>query len=781
MVHEDYLPCSAYENQPAHATEAGFCAFYDEASQRYFFATLDADGKVLLKSEGYPQLAARENGIQSVIKNRVNRDYYSVKEDGGKYYLSLRAANYREIARSCSVDTEAEALALIDYASGAKIRKAAPAAMAAAPTQSESERVEDNYLACREYQNHGAADANGMTKWQKEGGENYFTWLNNDGSVKMRSEGYPTAGARDNGYNSVLKNRELKERYSIKEVAGRYFVILKAGNHQEIARSCPYNSMAAVMADFTILAEAAPAEEAPAAVAPIAAAATALAAGAQAIDAPDAEPEVDVEDDYMTCKDYHGHTTAPRDGFRTFKSERTGKYYFAVVDSDGDVSFRSEGHLTEADRDADMADVVRNMFKKENYAVKQIGMKHYFIVLSNENGKEIARSCLYDDMAAVYAAAPFLKPAEPAATREIPAAPIAAAAVAAVTAAIPDAPKADVEDDYLTCAEYKGHTHSPHTRKGFVTFKSERTGKYYFALQNEDGDVLLRGEGHPTEKERDDDLWEAIHYYEHPENYEVKKIGMTHYFRILKDKNGKEIARSCPYREAPPVYIPAVAPVAAVAATAAAAAPIIPPVAAAVPEVAAATGGFKWWWLLLPLLALLGWWLSRGCNKAEVAKPAVTEVPKAAPAVLDTVKTETAAPVPAPPSCDLNWIFFDFDKDAIRPDAETELATMAKILKDNPDYVGVLSAHTDAKGSTAYNDDLSRRRAGSAKKYLVGLGIAANRLTTEADSENAPIATNTEDDAGRHFNRRVELYVRDKAGKDICKSIPPAVPSNLKQ
>jgi uncharacterized protein YegP (UPF0339 family) len=253
MVFEDYLPCSAYEGQATHSSEVNFTSFYDESSQRYFFALLDADGKVLLKSEGYPQAAARENGIQSVIKNRQNKGFFSVKEENGQYFLSLRAANHREIARSCSMGSEAEALALVSYATGEEIRGGATASVATTVKERSSNREDDNYLACTKYAGHsnvGVDGKDGMVKFQQEGGEYYFAWYDADGSVLMRSEGYPTTGARDNGFASVAKNRELEERYSVIERMGRFFVILKAGNHQEIARSCPYASEAAARALF---------------------------------------------------------------------------------------------------------------------------------------------------------------------------------------------------------------------------------------------------------------------------------------------------------------------------------------------------------------------------------------------------------------------------------------------------------------------------------------------------------------------------------------------------
>jgi outer membrane protein OmpA-like peptidoglycan-associated protein len=91
-----------------------------------------------------------------------------------------------------------------------------------------------------------------------------------------------------------------------------------------------------------------------------------------------------------------------------------------------------------------------------------------------------------------------------------------------------------------------------------------------------------------------------------------------------------------------------------------------------------------------------------------------------------------------------------------------------------------LKAHTDSKGTDEYNQVLSNNRSMAAKNYLVNLGIDATRISTEAGSKSAPVAANTEDDSGRKFNRRVELYIKDKAGNEVCKSVPPTIPSGLK-
>jgi outer membrane protein OmpA-like peptidoglycan-associated protein/uncharacterized protein YegP (UPF0339 family) len=887
MVNEDYLACSAYEGQSMHGTEGNFASFFDETSQQYFFALLDADGKVLLKSEGYPQPAARENGIQSVIKNRTNSEFYSVKEDDGTYYLSLRAANYREIARSCNVGSESEAMALVAYATGAQVRGGVQATAVAAAKERADDRIDDDYMACKSYAGYGGA-GNAIVGFQHEGGQYYFAWYDENGDVLMRSEGYPTTAARDNGMASVEKNRSLEERYAVLEKMGRYFVILKAGNHQEIARSCPFSSEAAARAIFpsgraaVAAAKIASSEVVETVTEQVEAAAvvtTATAAAASFVAATEPEtvvaevvaeaapevvvntivaeaaPEVvaaavvDVEDDYLSCREYHGHETSPRAGFRTFFSEKSNKYYFAVVDADGDVSLRSEGHLTAAERDDDMADVVQNIFKKERYNVKNVGLRHHFIVLRNANGKEIARSCAHENLASVHEAAPFLNPERLAAkvetveavavapvklsvsesVKEAPlatvvgtvAASVAGMSIAAAApvivetfqsvAVVPPAPPvvetvveapavpADVEDDYLPCREYEGRPISD--KANSVAMFKHSNGQFYFAIYNADETVRLRSEGFRTSQDRDKELSGALKNLQNADMYSTVRRG-DYYMSILKDKTGREVGRSCLQKDEPtPVIVaaPVVEPVVETPVVAAAAVAAVAAVAAAIPEITipemkipevtiappafvapeiveevAAETGFKWWWLLLPLLALLAWWMfGKGCGTPAAPK-AVTVAPAVeAPAVVETPKA-------AAPSCDLNWILFDFDKSDITAAAKAELAQMAKILKENKDYVGVLSAHTDGRGSDAYNDELSLRRAAAAKRTLVAMGIEADRLKTQADGKGKPIAENTQDDAGRQFNRRVELYIQDKNGNNICQSIAPNIPDALK-
>jgi large subunit ribosomal protein L30 len=108
----------------------------------------------------------------------------------------------------------------------------------------------DDYLDAAEYRGHARAgtEPEGLVSFTHANGQFYFTSYDAGGNVVLRSEGYPTKSARDNGMASVAKNRGLAERYSVEQADGGFYTVLKAGNHQEIARSAPQASEAAARA-----------------------------------------------------------------------------------------------------------------------------------------------------------------------------------------------------------------------------------------------------------------------------------------------------------------------------------------------------------------------------------------------------------------------------------------------------------------------------------------------------------------------------------------------------
>src|SRR5690606_9908300 len=122
---------------------------------------------------------------------------------------------------------------------------------------------------------------------------------------------------------------------------------------------------------------------------------------------------------------------------------------------------------------------------------------------------------------------------------------------------------------------------------------------------------------------------------------------------------------------------------------------------------------------------------------------------------------------PVPVSIDLKGVNFDFDKATLRPDAVAILAEAAEILKRYPDLRVEVAGHTDSKGTDAYNQKLSERRATAVYDYLTNQGVAASRMTGPIGyGESRPIAPNTNEDGsdnpeGRAKNRRTELNVQN--------------------
>jgi peptidoglycan-associated lipoprotein len=85
-------------------------------------------------------------------------------------------------------------------------------------------------------------------------------------------------------------------------------------------------------------------------------------------------------------------------------------------------------------------------------------------------------------------------------------------------------------------------------------------------------------------------------------------------------------------------------------------------------------------------------------------------------------------PVTKKPPCDLESVYFGFDKSNLDSTATSLLAKNASCLKKTDMNVS-LTGRADPRGTTEYNMALSDRRAQSAKDYLKHTGIAASRMS----------------------------------------------------
>lgn len=108
--------------------------------------------------------------------------------------------------------------------------------------------------------------------------------------------------------------------------------------------------------------------------------------------------------------------------------------------------------------------------------------------------------------------------------------------------------------------------------------------------------------------------------------------------------------------------------------------------------------------------------------------------------------------------------WFDFDKAILLPVGEDALKNFAdKIKQSSGPHTITIIGHTDGKGTLEYNQDLSERRARSAKTFLVSQGLESSSIITRGKGATEPAAANEingkDNPEGRAKNRRVEIKV----------------------
>lgn len=110
-------------------------------------------------------------------------------------------------------------------------------------------------------------------------------------------------------------------------------------------------------------------------------------------------------------------------------------------------------------------------------------------------------------------------------------------------------------------------------------------------------------------------------------------------------------------------------------------------------------------------------------------------------------------------------IYYAYDKSELTKEAKDIIDnTLLKILKEAPQIVIEISAHTDSRGDDDYNMKLSQARAESVVKHLVRKGIEPKRLYAKGYGKRKPIAPNENEDGsdnpeGREKNRRTEFRI----------------------
>ncbi|MEL7019999.1 MAG: carboxypeptidase regulatory-like domain-containing protein [Bacteroidota bacterium] len=128
----------------------------------------------------------------------------------------------------------------------------------------------------------------------------------------------------------------------------------------------------------------------------------------------------------------------------------------------------------------------------------------------------------------------------------------------------------------------------------------------------------------------------------------------------------------------------------------------------------------------------------------------------------------TPAPIAAGTVINLKHIYYNFDDASLRPDARSDLDAAVAFLQSYPDVNVELGAHTDARGSSSYNQLLSQRRANNAVDYIISRGISVNRIVARGYGESR-LKNDCMDDArcselAHQQNRRTEITILNTDG-----------------
>lgn len=103
-----------------------------------------------------------------------------------------------------------------------------------------------------------------------------------------------------------------------------------------------------------------------------------------------------------------------------------------------------------------------------------------------------------------------------------------------------------------------------------------------------------------------------------------------------------------------------------------------------------------------------------------------------------------------------NVVHFDFNSDAIKPQAAATLDRQAQFLLANQGARVVVAGHTDERGTREYNMSLGERRAAAVRAYLAGKGVNTANVEIVSFGEEQPVATGS-NEASWSQNRRAEL------------------------
>lgn len=152
------------------------------------------------------------------------------------------------------------------------------------------------------------------------------------------------------------------------------------------------------------------------------------------------------------------------------------------------------------------------------------------------------------------------------------------------------------------------------------------------------------------------------------------------------------------------------------------------------------------------MATLLTSWRSIACALACVAAGCAPIVPP----------STTTASLPQPQVAEvelLHTVYFDTNIAELRPEEERALREFVRLTDERLSIDQIVVGHADVRGSDAYNDPLSTRRAASVASLLESEGIPADRISRQALGRRFPVEA-AEQATSWQLSRRVEILAR---------------------
>ncbi len=166
--------------------------------------------------------------------------------------------------------------------------------------------------------------------------------------------------------------------------------------------------------------------------------------------------------------------------------------------------------------------------------------------------------------------------------------------------------------------------------------------------------------------------------------------------------------------------------------------------------------------VLFPALLCLSVLALAGCGKKPQAEEALkVETPPPSQEAMGVVESLDSVPLGISEGRTTEGmlpVYFDFDKSDIRKDQVPRVEVNADFIRSNAGYDIRIEGNCDPRGTKEYNMALGERRALSAKKYLVELGVSEAKLSTVSYGAER-ILLHGHDELSWAQNRRADFVV----------------------